>query len=417
MSKPIVKNSGQAWLQFVIVFIAGITIAMGMFKVPVNFPNIMAYYGSDMAVTSWMMSIVGICCLITALPAGGIMQKIGAKKFGIVVIAAGILECFLGSIAPSIGTLIATRILDAVSYGCLSMVSVAIISGAFTPEKRGLPNGIWVIWVPIAQLFVAQIANAVVPSFGWQGEWIAVGACQIVALLLFILFIKDPEVEAAEENGEHKEKASFVEGIKEPGPWLLTIAVAGVAFGCSVYTGLYPTFLSDPVNGLGLSQIDANNLVSIGSIGGIIGSVLVGWVINRFKPTKRGILMMIIMALSIVTFAVCFSVPVGIMAAFMVWFAALSNFNMPIAFAWIPDMLKNPKTLSMATGILMIGANIGGALGVTLPSMCIQAAVGAWTGCLPLIAGLAIVGLATSAALHVYVQKKVVPVRPDLEGK
>ena len=415
------KNSAQSWFQFVIVFIVGITIAMGMFKVPVNMPNIMNYYGTDMTQVSLLMSVVGITCLITALPAGGIMQKVGVKTFGIIVIACGIAENVIGALAPNIQVLIASRLLDAVSYGCLSMVSVAIISANFTPEKRGLPNGIWVIWVSLAQLLVAQIANAVVPSFGWQGEWYTVAICQAVALVLFILFVKNPGQEAAEEaeeatGTEPESKASVLDGLKEPGPWLLTLSVAGLAFGCSVYTGLYPTYLMSPL-GAGLDEVTANNLVSIGSLGGIVGSVLIGWIINRFKPTKRGILLTIIGAISAVVFAFCFSVPVGLMAVFIFFFAAVSQFSMPIAFAWIPDILKNPKTLSMATGILMIGANIGGAFGVTIPSMFIDAAGGAWEAGLPVVVILAVVGTLCAVALSFFVQKKVLPVRPDLTGK
>ena len=393
-SSAVKKNSAQAWVQFAIVFICG--IAMGMFKVPVNMGNIMEYYGATMTEVSLLMSVVGITCLVTALPAGGIMQKVGVKKFGVLVIACGIAENIIGAFAPNITVLILSRLLDAVSYGCLSMVSVAIISANFTSEKRGMPNGIWVIWVALAQLLVAQVANMVVPSFGWQGEWIAVAVCQAVALALFLLFVKNPDQQEGSTAGAAKEKPSVLEGLKEPGPWLLTLSIAGLAIGCSVYTGLYPMYLTSPL-GAALDAETANNLVSIGSIGGIVGSVLVGWVINRFKPTKRGMLLIIVAAVSIVCFAFCF--------------------NMPVAFAWIPDILRNPKTLAMATGILMIGANIGGALGVTLPSMFIDAAGGEWAACLPCVVGLAVFGLLCAMALHVYTKRKVLPVRPDLEGK
>ena len=213
-----------------------------------------------------------------------------------------------------------------------------------------------------------------------------------------------------------EEKVSIIEGLKEPGPWLLTLCVAGLAFGASVYTGLYPSYLSSP-QGAGLDAATANNLVSIGSIGGIVGSIAIGWIINRFKPTKRGLLMAIVGIVSIIIYAFCFSVPVGFMTVFIFFFAAVSQFSMPVAFAWIPDILKDPKTLSMATGILMIGANIGGALGVTLPSMAIDAAGGAWVAALPVVVGLAVVGLVCAVALHVFVQKKVVPVRTDLQDK
>lgn len=412
------RGSAYSWFQFAIVFIVGITIAMGMFKVPVNMANIMEYYGTDMTQVSLLMSVVGITCLITAIPAGGVMQKMGVKNFGIVVIACGIAENVIGAFAPNITVLIASRLLDAVSYGCLSMVSVAIISANFSPEKRGLPNGIWVIWVSLAQLVVAQVANLVVPSFGWQGEWLTVAVCQAIALVLFIVFVRNPEqVESSGERDDaaaNAKKASVIEGLKEPGPWLLTLSVGGLAIGASIYTGLYPTYLTSEL-GAGLDPQTANNLVSIGSIGGIVGSVLIGWIINRFKPSKRGILLMIVALISIVCFAFCFSVPVGFMAAFIAFFAAVSQFSMPVAFAWIPDILKNPATLSMGTGILMIGANVGGALGTTLPSMFIDAAGGEWAACLPCVVGLAVFGLVCAFALHAYVAKKVLPVRPDIK--
>lgn len=411
-------NSGYSWLQFAIVFFAGVAVAMGMFKVPYNMPFIMGYFGAEIGQASLLMAVVGMGCLITALPAGGVMQKIGVKKFGIAIMICGILECVIGSLATSMEMLIASRVLCAISFGCMSMVCVAVVSGGFTPEKRGLPNGIWVIWVPIAQLFAAQLANLISPSFGWQGEWVAVAIIQAVALILFIIFVKNPAPSVADEDlrEEAMEKPSIVDGLKEPGPWLLTLVISGIAFGASLYSGIYPTFLSDP-NGQGLSLVEANNIVSIGSFGAIAGSILVGFIINKVKPTKRGILMAIIAVLATLTFAVCFSIPTAIIAVFVVWFSFVSNFHMPVAFAWTPDVLKNPRTLGMASGIMMIGTNIGGALGVLVPSMMIEAAGGQWTACLPLIVGLSIASIVLAIVLHVYVQKAVLPVRPDLEGK
>ena len=60
MSASREKNGLYGWIQFAIVFFVGITIAMGMFKVPVNMANIMEYYGTDMTQVSLLMSVVGI---------------------------------------------------------------------------------------------------------------------------------------------------------------------------------------------------------------------------------------------------------------------------------------------------------------------------------------------------------------------
>lgn len=50
-------NSGKSWLQFFIVFLTGVTIAFGMFKVPVNMPNIMNFYGVEMSQVGLLMSL------------------------------------------------------------------------------------------------------------------------------------------------------------------------------------------------------------------------------------------------------------------------------------------------------------------------------------------------------------------------
>lgn len=133
-------NSSRSWMQFIIVFLVGITIASGMFKVPVNMPNIMEFYGVPISSAGLQMSVVGFTCIFTALPAGAIMQKIGAKKFGVVVIASAIIENVVGAAAPTFEVLLATRFLEGLSYGCMSMVSVAIITANFTSDKRGLPT-------------------------------------------------------------------------------------------------------------------------------------------------------------------------------------------------------------------------------------------------------------------------------------
>ena len=67
-------NSSRSWMQFIIVFLVGITIASGMFKVPVNMPNIMEFYGVPISSAGLLMSVVGFTCIFTALPAGAIMQ-------------------------------------------------------------------------------------------------------------------------------------------------------------------------------------------------------------------------------------------------------------------------------------------------------------------------------------------------------
>ncbi len=395
-------NGGRSWLQFLVTFVMGITVAMGMFKVPTNFPNICSFFGVEMSTAVWLMSVVGLACIVTAIPAGAIMQKFGVKKFAYVCMAAAIIENVVGYFATDFNVLLATRFLEAISYGCISMVSAAIIAGGFSPEKRGLPNGVWVLWVSLANMIVPQITTLVSPSMGFQGVWLVIGVAQIVMLVIFALVVKEP---AAVEPENKEEKGSIFDGLKEPGVWCISLFTLGLAIGCGCFTGLFPSFLQSPA--VGFDMATANNIVSIANIGGIVACLVTGFIINLVAPRNRGILAIVIAIISIICFAMQYHLPanIGILTAFGIFFAAVSNLNMPLAFAWLPDILKRPETLNMSLGVLMIGANLGGALSLNIPTILIENAGGVWGAADPFIIGFAVLGLAAAIGGHLFMKK------------
>ena len=398
------KSTNRAWLSFFVTFLMGITVAMGMFKVPTNFGNICAELNTTMPIAVSCMSVVGLACIVTAIPAGAIMQKFGVKKFGLVCMAAAILENVIGYFAPSIEILIASRLLEAISYGCISMVSAAIITNGFAPEKRGLPNGIWVMWVSLANMIIPQITTALTADGGsFRNVWMVVCAAQIIMTILFILVVKEPTGKSSE--GAEEKKGSIVDGLKEPGIWAICLFGLGLAIGCGCFTGLFPTFLQS--DAVGFDMATANNIISIANIGGLVGCLLTGFIINLVAPKNRGILAIVIAVISIACFAMQYHLPANIMVltVFAIFFAAVSNLNVPIALAWAPDVMKRPEALNMALGVVMIGLNVGGALSLNIPSMLVENAGGVWGAADPFILGFAVLGLVAAVAGHVICRK------------
>ena len=397
-------GTSRAWLSFFVTFLMGITVAMGMFKVPTNFGNICAELNTSMTVAASCMSVVGLACIVTAVPAGAIMQKFGVKKFGLVCMAAAILENIIGYFAPSIEILIASRLLEAISYGCISMVSAAIITNGFAPEKRGVPNGIWVMWVSLANMIVPQITTMMTADGGsFRNVWLVVCVAQVIMTVLFIIVVKEPT--GTNEEAEEEKKGSIIDGLKEPGIWAISLFGLGLAIGCGCFTGLFPTFLQS--DAVGLDMATANNIISIGNIGGLIGCLLTGFIINLVAPKNRGILAIAIAVISIICFAMQYHLPSNVMVltAFACFFAAVSNLNVPVALAWAPDVMKRPEALNMALGVVMIGLNVGGALSLNIPSMLVENAGGVWGAADPFILGFAFLGLAAAVAGHFICRK------------
>ena len=74
-----------------------------------------------------------------------------------------------------------------------------------------------------------------------------------------------------------------------------------------------------------------------------------GWVINKTAVRNRGILLAVVCGIAMACFAMQFRMPfnVALVALFAAVYSGVTQFNMPIAFAMVPDALKRPELLDV----------------------------------------------------------------------
>ena len=97
----------------------------------------------------------------------------------------------------------------------------------------------------------------------------------------------------------------------------------------------------------------------------------------------------------------------ALVALFAAVYSGVTQFNMPIAFAMVPDALKRPELLSMGLGVLMIGANAGGALSTFLPAMVVENAGGVWAATDLMVIGFAVLALLCAVGATAYQRRCV----------
>jgi EmrB/QacA subfamily drug resistance transporter len=144
----------------------------------------------------WAIDAYTLVLASLLLMAGSTADRIGRRRTfqtGLVVFTTGSLLCGL---APSLGWLIAFRVLQAIGGSMLNPVAMSIITNVFTDRReRARAIGVWAGVVGISLALGPVVGGLLVQTVGWRTIfWINV-PIGLAALVLTALFV--PESRAA----------------------------------------------------------------------------------------------------------------------------------------------------------------------------------------------------------------------------
>jgi MFS family permease len=114
---------------------------------------------------------------------------------GTVVFASASTAC---AAAPSLGFLIAARVVQGVGASMLYGTSLSIVSHAFTRERRGVGIGVWTGVGTIGQSIGPLIAGVFTTSLSWRWFFVVNVPLAIAGILLTLVFVKESTDPAAD---------------------------------------------------------------------------------------------------------------------------------------------------------------------------------------------------------------------------
>ncbi|QBS39635.1 DHA2 family efflux MFS transporter permease subunit [Nocardia sp. CS682] len=157
--------------------------------VNVALPAIGRGLDGSVAGAQWVVAAytLTLACLLTL--SGSLADRIGRRtifQIGLAIFAMSSLAC---SLAPSIGWLVAFRVMQAVGGSMLTPVAMAIISAVFTePGQRVRAIGIWSGSVGIGMAAGPVIGGLLVETIGWEAVfWINVPIAVAALALTFLV--------------------------------------------------------------------------------------------------------------------------------------------------------------------------------------------------------------------------------------
>jgi EmrB/QacA subfamily drug resistance transporter len=123
---------------------------------------------SSAADLSWVLNAYTVVYAALLVPAGRLSDALGRKRvfqLGLLLFLAASAAC---GAAPTVGSLVAARVLQAVGAALLTPASLALLLGAFPAGKRAVAVSLWGAVGGLAAALGPSVGAAVVDTMGWR---------------------------------------------------------------------------------------------------------------------------------------------------------------------------------------------------------------------------------------------------------
>jgi EmrB/QacA subfamily drug resistance transporter len=129
----------------IVVVLAGVFVsALDLFIVNIAFPNLArSFPSSSLTDISWVLSAYAITFAALLMPAGRWADRSGRKRAFLCGIALFTVASAGCAVAPSLGVLVAGRVLQAAGGALMLPSSLGLLLPLFPPARRGAALGLW----------------------------------------------------------------------------------------------------------------------------------------------------------------------------------------------------------------------------------------------------------------------------------
>lgn len=289
-------TSGRAWAVVLVVFLAGFCMPANMGKTMWVAPLVMESYGFGTDILGWVNGVFYILGAVIAFPAASFVRRLGIRNSVCIALSCGILGNALGIFSgSSVAMLMVSRVIEGAGFGLMGVIGVTAITPWFPKEKRGLPLGVWGMWVCAANAITPMLDGFLAEATGnFMTVWYFFLAFDIIVLVLFLAVYRDPSdpyIDEAEKAGEVQ--FSYSELFKNKVVWVLAF-VFFIEEGAFVASqGFLSTYITQ---NLDAPLLVGTGLVSAGAIWGTCFSPIAGKISDAIGSRRKVLMFCMISA-------------------------------------------------------------------------------------------------------------------------
>ena len=161
-------NSKTARWVLVLSSVASLMVALDALVVSTALGVIRNSLHASIDELEWTVNAYGVSFAVLLVPAAALGDRLGRRRLFAVGLGLFVLGSIACALSPNAGLLIASRALQGSAAALVAPLSLALVSAAFTPERRGWAMGVYGGITGIAVLGGPVIGGAVTQGLAWQ---------------------------------------------------------------------------------------------------------------------------------------------------------------------------------------------------------------------------------------------------------
>ena len=363
------RPSIYGWVVTFVVWLTGVSMPLNMLKVSILSPALMQVFGIGADAMSWVMAMFYLMGAILALPSAFIVDKIGKRTTFIVSLACAIIGGLMGYVAVDLPLFIASRVVEGIGFGLVATAAVPAISAWFPPQKRGVPLGIWAIYVTMAFLVGPRLFSGLYSSTGdYHIVWFVCLVFNAIALAALVLLYREPDfgfdkdgnrVPKERGSAQAKQPMRFGRVLRNPAVWLV-----GLIFFCEEvpFLGMSNFLTTYAAQETTISLTTMSTIISVMAIVGCVVNPVAGKISDKIHSNKK---LMVVSCLGGTAYAfIVFQTTTAVGFVPVVILNAVAGGIIPVmVWSAVPKVVEHPEDIPAATAIVLFFQQMAAFLG------------------------------------------------------
>ncbi len=186
------KPKANPWLIAVVVSLAAFMEVLDTSIANVALPHIAGNLGATSEESTWVLTSYLVSNAIILPISGWLVSIFGRKRFFLVCITLFTASSLFCGIAPTLGILLAARVIQGIGGGGLQPMAQAILADTFPPEQRGLAFSVYGATAIVAPSIGPTLGGWITDSYTWRWIFLMNLPIGILAIFLVMAYVDDP---------------------------------------------------------------------------------------------------------------------------------------------------------------------------------------------------------------------------------
>jgi MFS family permease len=338
---------GYRWSMLAVVYLCMLSFALVFQSVPPILTLVRQELDVSHAQAGLLMSLFALPGIFVAIPGGILSDRLGARRTGVaalVLMAVG--TAILGT-SSSLVQAYAGRIVSGVGGLTLAVVLPQLLSKWFARKELGLGMGVYNTAMPLGTILSLNVFGMLGESHSWRVSIAITTAVSTIALLVFLLFYREPDEEAG--------KAGFGLAVADAtgsGASIWLVGICWMWFNAALIS--FVTFSSDFLVSRGYGIGHASSISSLVMLGSLALSPIVGYIVHKYGKESvfigtGGFLLAVLV----------YYVPASSLLVPLFVLAGVAASLVPAPIYSLPARIVRPQDLGLAFGIMTACLNVG----------------------------------------------------------